>query len=161
MGSGGSRYGAGRPGWHRKTSAMYQVDVRRLARDGYLHTRRVIEWGWKDDDGKLLASIGMQVEQGGVRFRYRQGDHEVDDLARVIPTACNYGGVRHWFACPCCGGRCAILYMGQRVACRKCYRLKYPSQSDDETGNIWRKKRKIAARIVSVRRTHLEALADA
>ncbi len=28
--------------------------------------------------------------------------------------------------------RCAILYRGKRVACKKCYRLAYPSQSEDK-----------------------------
>lgn len=149
MGTGGYRLGAGRPGWHRKTSAMYRVDVRHLAHDGLLRAVRAFGWEWKDDDGKPVASIRIQVELGGVRFQYHQGEHEVDDLARVVTTACTYGGVRHWFSCPCCGRRCAILYMGKRVACRKCYRLQYPSQSDDVTGNLWRKKRKIAARIGS------------
>lgn len=149
MGTGGYRLGAGRPSWHRKTSAMYWVDVRRLARDGHLYTRRVTDWGWRDNDGNQVASIRMQMEPGGVRFQYQQGKHEVDDLARIVTTACNYGGVRHWFACPCCGRRCAVLYLGQRVACRQCYRLQYPSQSDDVTGNSWRKTRKLAARLGS------------
>ena len=149
MGTGGYRMGAGRPGWHRKTGHMRQIDVRRLARDGLLQRASSFSWVWKDaDTGEATASIWMIVEPGCVRFQYRlDRERDVDDRARIITTACNYGGVRHWFACPCCGRRCAVVYLGQRVACRKCYRLQYPSQSDDVTGNSWRKTRKLAARL--------------
>ena len=40
------------------------------------------------------------------------------------------GGVRHYFRCPHCSGRCEILYVTPRcIACRKCLRLRHLSQS--------------------------------
>ena len=39
------------------------------------------------------------------------------------------GGVRHYFRCPHCFGRCEILYFTpRRIACRKCLRLRHLSQ---------------------------------
>lgn len=144
--------GAGRPGWHRQTYTMRCVDVRRLAREKLLYDGASFSWEWKDPDtGEKQSSIWMQVAGGAVQFSYTltQDKQDVRDAARLTTTGCNYGGLRHWFSCPCCGRRCAVLYLGKRVACRKCYRLKYPSQSDDATGKLWRKKRRLAARIGS------------
>lgn len=149
MGIGGSRSGAGRPARHQKTSAMYDVDVRLLARQGRLREGAAFSYAWYGRGGQL-ASIEVRVMGDQIRFHYQYDGHKnVDDFAHIITTDCNYGGVRHWFSCPCCGRRCAILYMGSRVECRKCYRLQYPSQSHDETDNIWRKKYRLSTRIGS------------
>lgn len=150
MGKGGSRYGAGRPGRHRQTHSMRTVDVRRLAREKLLYDGASFGWKWWDESGKQTASIWMRVEGGAVGFDYRLNDeHDVDDRAQLVRTDCNYGGTRQWFACPCCGGRCAVLYLGKRVACRKCHQLKYASQSDDLMRAIWRRKGKLAVHIGS------------
>ena len=40
-----------------------------------------------------------------------------------------FGGMRHYFRCPQCSGRCEILYVTpRRAACRKCLRLRHLSQ---------------------------------
>ena len=148
MAKGGYRLGAGRPGWHRQTYTMRTVDVRRLAREKLLYDGASFGWEWKDEQGKKQASIWIRVQGGGVLFEYTlNGKHDVKDVARLTGTPCNYGGTRQWFACPCCGGRCAVLYLGERVACRKCYQLQYPSQSDDVTDATWRKQRKLEAKL--------------
>ena len=49
---------------------------------------------------------------------------------KVTTTPCNYGKVRHWFVCPYCSGRCAIIYQANSgLACRKCYKLCYASEN--------------------------------
>ena len=56
-------------------------------------------------------------------------DNHTEKL-RVTTTPCNYGKVRHWFVCPYCSGRCAIVYLGKSgFACRKCYGLCYASEN--------------------------------
>lgn len=148
MGKGGYRSGAGRPAQHKKTSNYRSMDVRRLQREGLLKDGAAYGWSWKDDAGNETASIGVQVEGGGVRFTYTiGGEHDVNELVRLTQTACNYGGGRMWFVCSYCAGRCALVYIGRQVACRKCLKLKYPSQSDDETDASWRRQRKMAAKI--------------
>jgi hypothetical protein len=43
---------------------------------------------------------------------------------------CHYGGSRKWFSCPYCKSRVGVLYLGNSgLACRKCYRLAYPTES--------------------------------
>ena len=89
---------------------MRTVDVRRLAREKLLYDGASCGWKWWDDSGKQTASIWIRVEGGAVGFDYRlNGEHDVNDRARLVSTGCNYGGARQWFACPCCGGRCAVL----------------------------------------------------
>jgi hypothetical protein len=64
---------------------------------------------------------------------------------------CRYGGSRAWFRCPWCPRRCAILYglSGDGYfACRRCLRLAYASEAEDTMGRLWRKKRKLEARLI-------------
>ncbi len=42
---GGYRNGAGRPGWHRKTGDMRQIDVRRLAWEKWLYEGGILWLG--------------------------------------------------------------------------------------------------------------------
>jgi len=148
MAKGGRRSWAGRPARHQKTSAYRSVDVRRLQRDGLLADGRAFSRHWRDDAGNETASIGLRVHDGGVRFNYRLNDEvNIDQHVRLTTTACNYGGERVWFICPYCVQRCALVYISRQVACRKCLRLKYPSQSDDVTDATWRKQRKLEARL--------------
>ncbi|SAK61394.1 hypothetical protein AWB75_02621 [Caballeronia catudaia] len=48
--------------------------------------------------------------------------------------------------------RVALLYLSRRVACRTCFRLAYPSQSEDLMGRMWRKQGKIERRLRSGKR---------
>lgn len=54
-------------------------------------------------------------------------------LVGVTTTPCNYGGVRYWFKCPRCRGRCGVLYSRHGMTewrCHKCYQIIYESQED-------------------------------
>jgi len=126
---------------------MNRIDVRRLQREGFLKDGMAYDWAWKDDHGNVTSSIGMRIHGGGVQFDYRMGEHRVSQHVSTTATACNYGGDRVWFICPHCNRRCAIVYISRKLACRTCQRLKYPSQSDDETDASWRRQRKLAAKL--------------
>jgi endogenous inhibitor of DNA gyrase (YacG/DUF329 family) len=148
MGKGGSRPGAGRPAQYRKTLNFWHIDVRRLQRDDLLKEGMVYGWLWRDKNAEELASINVQIVNGAVRFSYRTGsDYDVKVLVGLTETACNYGGLRKWFICPYCSQRCALLYLGRQVACRKCLKLKYPSQSDDQMDASWRRQYKLEEKL--------------
>jgi hypothetical protein len=69
---------------------------------------------------------------------------------RIERTPCHLGGWRAWFLCPWCRRRCAILYglSGDGYfACRMCLRLAYMSEAEDAAGRLWRKQRKLEARL--------------
>ena len=72
----------------------------------------------------------------------------VVQIVKVITTPCNYGGVRHWFACPNCLRKCCIIYSANSgLACRLCYRLCYPIENETKTDRAvtqaWKMRRKL------------------
>nr|VFJ43309.1 MAG: hypothetical protein BECKDK2373B_GA0170837_100522 [Candidatus Kentron sp. DK] len=84
-----------------------------------------------------MASISVRAESDRIilNYRHQRGNSEWEDKnypVRLDWTDCNFGGKRAWFLCPAqsCGRRVAILYRGGILACRHCYRLAYPSQSE-------------------------------
>lgn len=106
-----------------------------------------IRWGsltWKRN-GQETGNISLQVStvEGDehIRFMYTQTDRqtgekaELDYKARIVSTACNYGGKRWWFICPLvvngipCNRRVGVLYLagGKYFGCRHCYNLTYTS----------------------------------
>jgi hypothetical protein len=62
-----------------------------------------------------------------------------------------FGGRRLWFRCPLCGRRCRVLYVGRRMGCQVCLRLRYSSQAETRAARSTRAMFKI------VRRLHPEA----
>jgi hypothetical protein len=72
----------------------------------------------------------------------------VTRIIQVITTPCNYGGFRHWFACPYCHRKCCIIYNANSgLACRLCYRLCYPIENetkpDRAVTQAWKIRRKL------------------
>lgn len=141
---GGSRWGAGRPGWKGKVGSRYQLDIRAIVREGFLVPGQVCKVGWSSE-GEQRASIGMFIESvNRITLRYKANAEDVCLPVRLTRTECSYGGTRVWFACPYCSRRTAILYSsGKTWACRQCTRLTYASQSENRVDRAWRKQRKI------------------
>lgn len=149
MGTGGTRYGAGRPGWHVKAEHCRSIDARRWAREGILQAGRSGGWAWTEPHtGKQTASISYLVAADAVALIYSMNGMPVRQHVPILTTDCNYGGQRHWFGCPGCGKRVAVLYLRNRgFACRKCNRVAYASQSADGLDRTWRKQSKIERRL--------------
>lgn len=156
MGTGGMRFGAGRPGWKRKAEQSMAFDVRQVARKGLLRPG-AFSWHWTSNYGDKVGSVGVRVADDGRRLTlsyqwtpYNSEPRDVECSLWIAHTPCNYGGSRPWFRCPLCGRRCAVVYYGApggRFACRHCARVGYLSQCEDETGRLWRKQRKIERRL--------------
>lgn len=152
MGTGGSRYGAGRPGWRRKCEQSLPLDIRRLKAKGLLRPGHVFQWVWSAD-GERVASVEVIVGSHGLEMRYSWAPY--GDTRRAVRceipfswTPCHLGGSRRWFACPRCRRRCAVIYMrGGTFACRTCLRLGYVSESLDAVNRLWRKQSKLEARL--------------
>lgn len=150
MSRGGSRLGAGRPGWHVKAEHCRSIDARRWAREGILQAAgRSGGWGWRDPEtGTQLASIGYSVAPETLTLIYTINGEPMRQHVPILSTGCNYGGARYWFGCPWCRRRVAILYLRNRgFACRKCNRIAYASQSEDELGRTWRRQSKSERRL--------------
>ena len=152
MGTGGMRYGAGRPGYRAKAEQLHRVDVREWARRGYLRGACSFSWNWTRD-GESTGSIGVHVHSPDVmtlRYTLTQNDvrRDVVDRVCIARTACPFGGTRPWFNCTRCARRVAVLYLRNGgFACRHCQRVAYSSQSDDALDRLWRKQTKIEARL--------------
>jgi hypothetical protein len=155
MGRGGSRWGAGRPGWRRRCEHVLALDVRRLHRRGALMIGASSSWRWSYD-GEPFGSIGVTGGIDRVRLAYvraREGG-EPEHFGYDIPvtrTPCHFGGHRDWFVCPWCQRRCALVYGVSRdgyFACRRCMPLGYASESEDRCSRLWRRMRKLEALLV-------------
>ena len=116
------------------TANMDALDVRQLARDGYLEKGQAgyVVWSRR---GIETGRIGHHSEGDRLRLLYqtrtRGGEWQTMDYrVQLDRTSCHLGGMRTWFLCPMqgCGRRVAILYGGKVFACRGCHQLTYESQ---------------------------------
>lgn len=144
MSRGGWRYGAGRPGWHAKTTDCYNLDVRDLQRRKLLDPGNAFTWTWSRG-GQVLASIGARAKRDHLTLSFLRNGQPVDVDLEIQSTPCTFGGRRLWFSCPRCSRRVAIVYLIHVCGCRKCLGLVYPSQSENPTERSWRRTRKILA----------------
>jgi hypothetical protein len=134
-------FGSGRWGWHgakTDTDGLLRLDVRFLARQGYLdpNTSGAYSVAWSRGDrpaGDILVRYDA-TRPGELVLDYRvrvgEGDpwEPVRETVPLDSSPCRYGGERPWFLCPRCLGRRAVLYgVGDRFRCRACHDLAYSS----------------------------------
>ena len=148
--------GSGRQ-WHwnaKSTTADFlALDIRQIARAGYLEPWRSFSWNWSRN-GERVADIRVVIEGFGARLKYRtrSGGGDWEPMEYTVPflsQPCHYGGHRKWFACPArgCGRRVAILYGGTVFACRQCHNLAYPSQREEHFQRATRRAERIKERL--------------
>ncbi len=136
MAKGGSRYGAGRPGYKVTAESLHRVDVRLWVRKRYIcqDAERRFSWSWTSNGepgGSINVAASTRETVLNYRLRASTGDdwQAKRDCVTMSQTPCRYGGVRHWFHCPTCQRRCEVLYLRfGRFACRQCNRVAYTSQ---------------------------------
>jgi hypothetical protein len=154
MGTGGSRYGAGRPGWRRKCEQSLPLDIRKLHRHGRLAPVQSFGWQWTRDD-EPCGNITITTCEHRLELRYTwtptrgSPQHKCYDVP-LERARCRFGGWRIWFRCPWCNRRCAVLYglSGDGYfACRLCLKLAYASEAEDKSGRLWRKQSKLEAKL--------------
>lgn len=133
-------YNSGRWGWHRTrktTNDAISLDIRELAREHALRPGHY-SYAWSRG-GRRFASVGLTIdsaEPDAVILEYAVSvgggpSRSVRDVVPIARTACTYGGSRHWFVCPGCHRRRAVLYApGVYFRCRECEDLAYGSTRD-------------------------------
>lgn len=114
----------------RLTDDLLGLDIRRLKRQARLNAGTNCTISWKGRN--YHASIGLEAHANAVTLRYSTNNTPQCYDVAVTTTLCHLGGQRHWWLCPCCNRRCAILYGGAVFVCRKCARLHYPIQHASE-----------------------------
>jgi len=121
--NGGGRNGAGRPALHDKTTAHPSFRVSDL-----------------ETPGDALGLILNGDWQGASPTHFVL-------LAR---TRCHYGGYRYWFVCPRCEQRAGVIYIADTPGCRRCLKLRYPSQSESAVMRAWRRRGKVDLKLARV-----------
>ncbi|CAO97466.1 hypothetical protein [Erwinia tasmaniensis] len=92
---------------------------------------------------KGAKALQLATRAGEMRFHLGGSSYTATIGGRVLPlrttsTRAGYG-VRHWYLCPHCHNRAAVLFIGKRdLACRKCWGLHYASQSEDRLARMRR-----------------------
>jgi hypothetical protein len=147
MGTGGMRWGAGRPAWRVKAEHCKSIDARRWAREGILPGPRSGSWAWWIE-GEQTGSISYASDGHALTLSYTLSGEPVRQRVPILSTPCTYGGRRYWFGCPRCGRRVAVLYLRNiGFGCRKCCRIAYASQSEDAMDRAWRRQAKIERKL--------------
>lgn len=156
MGTGGSRYGAGRPARRPTAESYRRLDIRQMLKAGCIKSHYRFSWQWLNDTGEQVASVMCRVdgEAHGLTVTYNWKNSRdtkwqpVDIRICLTSTLCNYGGKRWWFKCPCCSRRAAVLYiMEGSLRCAKCGRVSYASQRGNVTDRAWIRQRKLEAKL--------------
>lgn len=79
-----------------------------------------------------ISSYRDQLRQSGtassieVNYSYRGKSYRYS--VQLTRTPCNYGNYRHWWLCPSCSKRVAVLYCAGAYVCRHCLNAPYGSQ---------------------------------
>ena len=144
--------GSGRPsgfGGKRDTSSSMPLDIRKITSKGLLVPGNSFSWQWLVCK-REVASINIQVDLQSVMLSYRvkSADELVEQRVQTQTSPCNLGGQRHWFTCPRCSKRVAVLYApGRYFACRQCGGLGYATQKEDAGDRASTKANKLRKRL--------------
>ena len=123
-----------------------RIDIRQLKRDGCLKVKGEQVLTWQSGSGQAQSSISMYVHDDGILCCYTHKGCDVRVFASFNHTACNLGGARIWFNCPGCENRRAVLYVGDKLACRKCHNMAYACQSEGVSDRQIRRAIKVTKR---------------
>lgn len=84
MGTGGRRWGAGRPAHHVKAEQCRRIDARRWAREGSLREGRSGWWQWTDAHiGETVATISYWTEAHTVSLTYRLSGESMQQRVQI------------------------------------------------------------------------------
>lgn len=136
-------------GAKRQTSDVISLDIRSISAKGLLLPGISFTWPLIVQR-RQLSYMGLEVKDQTLVLHYRPPGmvESTDQRVEMTTTACHLGGQRHWFSCPECSQRVAVLYApGSRFACRRCSGLAYASQkvhaSDRASSQVNRLRRQL------------------
>ena len=115
-----------------ETSDSMPLDIRKITRKGLLVPGSSFSWQWTVND-RQVAGISIRVECKSMVLSYltKSTGEVVEQQVQMQTSPCHLGGQRHWFTCPRCSKRVAVLYApGRYFACRQCGGLSYATQKE-------------------------------
>ncbi len=116
-----------------ETSDSMPLDIRKITRKGLLVPGNGFSWQWTVNDRQVAGiSIRVNFDQSMVlSCRPKSTDEVIEQRVETQTSPCHLGGQRHWFTCPKCSKRVAVLYApGRYFACRQCGGLGYATQKE-------------------------------
>ena len=116
-----------------ETSDSMPLDIRKITRKSLLVPGNGFSWQWLVNDRQVAGiSIRVDFDQGMVlSYRMKSTGEVVEQRVQTQTSPCHLGGQRHWFTCPRCSKRVAVLYApGRYFACRRCGGLGYATQKE-------------------------------
>ena len=127
-GSGRRSSSSGKP----QTSDSMPLDIRKIARKGLLVPGTSFGWQWLVGDREVGGiSIRVDIHCMVLSYRIKSTGEVVEQRVQTQTSPCHLGGQRHWFTCPRCCKRVAVLYaVGRYFACRQCGGLGYATQKE-------------------------------
>lgn len=114
------------------------------------HAHTAGNWQWTRD-GEIVSWISYKSdtlisgqEHFNLTYTITNTGEKHDYKVWLKTTQPHYGGIRYWFACPCCQKRTTMLYMKTNLfVCRKCANLTYQSQQENKSDRLLEQARKI------------------
>jgi len=125
------------------------LDIRKITRKGLLSVGNRFSWQWLVND-QPVAGITIRVDFQSMLLSYQMKStgEVVAQRVRTQTTPCHLGGYRHWFTCPRCSKRIAVLYApGRYFACRQCGELCYATQKQNAGDRASTKAEKLRKRM--------------
>ena len=132
-----------------ETNDSMPLDIRKMTRKGLLSVGNRFSWQWLVND-QPVAGISIRVDFQSMLLSYQMKStgEVVAQRVRTQTTPCHLGGERHWFTCPRCNKRVAVLYApGRYFACRQCGGLTYATQKENVGDRASTKANKLRSRL--------------
>lgn len=130
-------------------SDFHALDIRELARGGYLYQFSTYDWVWRTNKGAYQTSVTITVLTDALELVFPMyGIAGVHQRVQLTYSLGHRGGKRPWFICPTCPRRVGVLYhaTGLPFRCRICCDLAYPSQYSSRNQSYGRQLRGMSQR---------------
>lgn len=145
--------GSGRQGSYSgkpETSDSMPLDIRKITREGLLVPGSSFSWQWTVNN-QQVAGISIRVDIDHLlvlSYCLESTGEVVEQRVQTQTSPCHLGGQRHWFTCPRCNKRVAVIYSpGRYFACRQCGGLGYATQKEGAGDRASTKADKIRKRL--------------
>ena len=133
-----------------ETNDSMPLDIRKITRKGLLVPGNSLNWQWLVND-RQVAGISIRVdflESMLLSYRMKSTGEVVEQRVQTQTSPCHLGGQRHWFTCPRCSKRVAVLCApGRYFACRQCGGLGYATHKEGAGDRASSKANKIRKRL--------------
>lgn len=141
---------------HARVEDLRSFDLTMLRRHKCL-TGKPRVWHWTSKHGRPAIDIGIVADVWGVRFLWKRNNEWRENRITYGTSGLSFGS-RRWFCCPTCQNNCRVLYWSDpaAMACRKCWGLRYASQSMEPQWRADRKADAIRRRLGATDRTRDE-----